>query len=253
MNPRPSLGPAKPELSPLPKAWEIPEAIRQRLGEDAGPQRSMFEEEHLLIILHHVPRADQSDRTPAFFWRNPAGEWRSTEGKGMGPVALQSFLDHWESQMLALEEQERKASTASEYHALLESTAPILRTTRGLHRALQQAREFVKDDRELINFRDTAAALERSAELLLQDAQFGLDFIAAKQSEQQAVIAQQMTRTSHRLNILAALFLPITALASVLSMGISSGLPDTRINFWLVLFAGCLIGGTLALWVNRKA
>lgn len=249
---RPSLGPAKPETSPIPKAWEIPAAIRQRLGEEAGPQRSMCEEEHLLIIVHHPPKADQSDRTPAFFWRNPAGEWRSTEGKGMGAVALGGFLEKWEALMLELEEQERKASTAAEYHALLESVGPILRTTRGLHRALQQARELVKDDRDLINFRDSAAALERSAELLLQDAQFGLDFIAAKQSEHQAQLAQQMSRTAHRLNILAALFLPLTALASVLSMEVHSGLPNTRGNFFLVLAAGCALGAGLAAWVNRK-
>jgi hypothetical protein len=36
-----------------------------------------------------------------------------------------------------------------------------------LHRALQQAREFVKADRDLINLRDSAASIERNAELLL--------------------------------------------------------------------------------------
>lgn len=250
---RPSLGPAKPEIFPLPKAWEVPDAIRQRLGHEAGPQRSMLEEGHLLIILHHVPKPDQTDRTPAFFWRNAAGEWRSTEGKGMGPVALNAFLEGWEAKLQALDVEEQKAATAVEYHKLLEALGPILRTTRGLHKALQQAREFVKDDRELIDFRDMAAGLERSAELLLQDAQFGLDFIAAKQSEQQAISAQQMTRTSHRLNVIAALFLPMTAIASVLGMEVSSGLANTRPHFWLVLFAGCLLGGSLAAWVSRRS
>lgn len=249
---RPSLGPARTEVYPLPKAWQIPDAIRHRLGHEAGPQRSMFEEGHLLIILHHIPLPNQSERVPAFFWRNPEDEWRSTEGKGMGPVALQSFLDAWEEKVHALEAEEQKALTAAEYHNLLEALGPILRATRGLHRALQQARELVKDDRDLINFRDIAAGLERSAELLLQDAQFGLDFIAARQSEQQAVIAQQMATTGHRLNIIAALFLPVTALASILSMQISSGIANTTSNFWLVLMAGCLLGGSLAMWVNRK-
>lgn len=252
MTSRPSLGPAKPEVFPLPKAWEVPLAIRHRLGEEAGPQRSMFEESNLLIILHHIPKPDQSERTPAFFWRNATGDWRSTEGKGMGPVALRNFMEAWEAKLEALEIEEQKASTASEYHKLLEMLAPILRTTRGLHRALQQAREAVKDDRDLINFRDAAAGLERSAELLLQDAQFGLDFIAARQSEQQAVIAQQMANTGHRLNIIAALFLPVTAIASVLSMQVSSGLANTPVNFWAVLFAGCMLGGSLAAWVSRR-
>ena len=213
----------------------------------------MLEEGHLLIIVHHVPQPDQTDRKPAFFWRNPMGEWRSTEGKGMGPVALNAFLEGWEAKLQALDVEEQKAATAMEYHKLLESLGPILRTTRGLHKALQQAREFVKDDRELIDFRDTAAGLERSAELLLQDAQFGLDFIAAKQSEQQSLLAQQMSSTAHRLNIIAALFLPMTAIASILSMEVSSGLANTRPHFWLVLFAGCLLGGSLAAWVSRRS
>lgn len=252
MTPRTSLGPAKPEVYPVPKAWDIPESIRHRLGLEAGPQRSICEDGHLLVILHHIPRPDQTDRVPAFFWRNAVGEWRSTEGKGMGPVALQTFMDAWETKLQALEVAEQKATTATEYHALLEEAGPILRTTRGLHRALQQARELVKDDRDLINFRDASAGLERTAELLLQDAQFGLNFIAARQSEHQAAMAQQMNSTAHRLNIIAALFLPVTAIASILSMDISSGLANTRPNFWLVLAAGCFLGGSLAMWVSRR-
>lgn len=84
-------------MYPVPKAWDIPESIRHRLGIEAGPQRSIFEDGHLLVILHHIPKPDQTDRVPAFFWRNAAGEWRSTEGKGMGPVALQNFMDAWEN------------------------------------------------------------------------------------------------------------------------------------------------------------
>jgi CorA-like Mg2+ transporter protein len=252
MSTRSPLGPAKPVPTPLPKAWEVPEVIKQRLGREAGPQRSMLEEGHLLIIVHHPPGADQTERTPAFFWRNPEGDWRSSEGKGSGPVALKTFLEEWEARLLALDEQERKAVTALEYHTLLESAGPILRAARGLLRALQQAREMVKEDRDLISFRDTAANLERSAELLLQDAQFGLNFIAARQAEHQAEIARQMTQSAHRLNLLAALFFPLTAVASLLSMDISSGLPNTPRTFWTILIAGCLLGGGIALWVNRK-
>ncbi len=53
-----------------------------------------------------------------------------------------------------------------------------------------------------------------------------------------------MNATAHRLNIIAALFLPVTAIASILSMDISSGLANTLTNFWLVLGAGCLLGGS---------
>jgi Mg2+ and Co2+ transporter CorA len=135
---------------------------------------------------------------------------------------------------------------------VLEATAPLLRAIRGLHRSLQQAREMVKSDRELINHRDRAAALERTAELLLQDAQFGLGYIAARQSEAQADSSRRMAATAHRLNLMAALFLPLTAVASVLSMEVKSGLSDTRENFYLIVGGGIALGLIVALFLRRK-
>ena len=84
--------------------------------------------------------------------------------------------------------------------------------------------------------------MERTAELLLQDAQFGLNFTVAKQAEAQSALAQQMSVTAHRLNLLAALFLPLTALASIFGMEIHSQVKDTPTNFWLICLLGVLIG-----------
>ncbi|MEN9678301.1 MAG: hypothetical protein RIS76_4197 [Verrucomicrobiota bacterium] len=53
---RTTLPPMTAEASVLPKLWTtIPEAIRNRLGREAGPQRAMLEEDHLLLILHQIP------------------------------------------------------------------------------------------------------------------------------------------------------------------------------------------------------
>jgi Mg2+ and Co2+ transporter CorA len=165
---------------------------------------------------------------------------------------LSDFLSTYEKRLLELETAEGDASTAAAYHCVLEATAPVLRAIRGLHRALQQAREMVKADRDLINHRDRAAALERTAELLLQDAQFGLGYIAARQSEAQAESARRMAATAHRLNLMAALFLPLTAVASVLSMDVKSRVPDTQENFYLVVGGGIGLGLIVALFLRRK-
>ena len=45
----------------VPKSWELPESIRKRLGDDAGRQRLMDEEGHLLMILHQPPEPEESD------------------------------------------------------------------------------------------------------------------------------------------------------------------------------------------------
>jgi CorA-like Mg2+ transporter protein len=235
----------------FPKVWALPEAITQRLGSEAGPQRSMLEEGHLLIILHKIPKPDQIERVPALFWRQPAGQWFSTE-PGSGANALAQFLLGYEERLLDLDQAEVKATTASEYHQVLEGITPVLRASRGLHRALQEARDMLKAERALIDFRDRAAGIERNAELLLQDAQFGLSFTAAKQAETQAQSAARMATAAHRLNCLAALFLPLGALTGIFGMEIHSGLTDTTQNFALVLGCGLAIGGALALAIGRR-
>ena len=245
-----SLSPS-PGSSLLPAAWQVPASIRNRLGREAGPQRAMYEEGHLLLILHEVPPADGPERKPAFFWRNPAGEWK-TSRYILACGNLTDYLKTFEDRLLKLDADETAASTAAQQHEVLEAAAPVLRAVRGVHRALQQAREMVKEDRELINHRDRAAALERTAELLVQDAQFGLSFIAARQSESQAESARRMAATAHRLNILAAVFLPLTAVASLLSMEVHAGVPDTQENFWMIVAGTALVGIVIALMVRRK-
>lgn len=240
------------EPNVLPKLWTgIPDAIRNRLGREAGPQRAMVEEDHLLLILHEIPEVDVHTRKAALFWRQPGGEWRSNLS-GPALAALQDLLKSYEDRLTRLETDENRASTASGYHAVLEQLSPVLRSSRGLHRALQQARDLLKSEHALINLRDQAAAVERNAELLLQDAQFGLNFTVAKQAESQAATAQQMAVTAHRLNLLAAIFLPLTALASVFGMEIHSTVRDSPVNFWLICAVGMLIGVVLGGMVARR-
>jgi len=110
----------------------------------------------------------------------------------------------------------------------------------------------VKAERELINCRDEAAGIERAAELLLQDAQFGMEFIAARQSETQARDARRMAAAAHRLNVLAALFLPLTALAGVLGMNALPAWLATQSMFWAVCALGLALGIVLALMVRKE-
>jgi hypothetical protein len=242
----------KPDIQIIPKLWTtIPEAIRNRVGREPGPQRAMQEEEHMLIILHQIPGPDDAQRRPALFWRQPDGTWKSNPDAG-GLLALQNHLAAFAAKLDELDKAEHAAQTATEYHKVLEAIAPVLRSSRGLHRALQQAREFVKADRDLINLRDQAASIERNAELLLQDAQFGLNFTVAKQAEAQALSAQRMANTSHRLNVLAALFLSLTALTGLFSMYVRGPLEDTPASFWLIAVIGVVVGLVMSTMVVSR-
>jgi len=236
----------------LPKTWTVPDSIRLRLGREPGPQRAMFEEGHLLIILHELPKPDEHKRRAALFWRDAQGVWL-TNMDGNGLTGLGKQLSGFEKRLEDLELAENRASTAAEYHLVLEQIAPVLRTARGQHRALQQARELVKAERELINLRDQAAGIERTAELLLQDAEFGLNFTVARQAESQAATARQMAATAHRLNLLAAFFLPLTALASVFGMEVDSGMVRSKELFWSVCGVGLAMGLILMAVLRKRA
>lgn len=226
----------------IPNNWAVPSRFRSRLGEAAGRQRCMAEEGHLLLVLHAVPGPADSQGAARLFWRDPKGGWRSS-GQGSGVAPLRAHLEEFEDATASLESKLGAAAQAQEYFDVLRASTPLLRTARHLHRALQEAREAC-DDRELINLRDRAGEVERAAELLVGEARDGLGFTAARQAEEQAARSSELARQSNKLNAIAAVFLPITALASVFSMTLSSGLETwaAPFAFWGVVAAGLALG-----------
>jgi Mg2+ and Co2+ transporter CorA len=156
----------------------------------------------------------------------------------------------------ALERQWQAAGTAEDYFALLRALAPLHRSARNLHAALQQARELAPADRDLINLRDHAGEIERTVELLHGDAKNGLDFTIARQAERQAERTYDMAVSAHRLNLLAAVFLPTVTLSTVFGMNLAHGLEaggsPAWVYFWGVLVVGLACGVVLAQVVARK-
>ena len=67
----------------IPDHWNLPPSLRERLGREAGPQRMMLEEGHLLLVLHKLPKAGETQRHGIMFWRSPAGAWAASEGEGL--------------------------------------------------------------------------------------------------------------------------------------------------------------------------
>jgi Mg2+ and Co2+ transporter CorA len=99
------------------------------------------------------------------------------------------------------------------------------------------------DDRELILARDRAGEAERRLETLVNEARDGINFTSALRAEEQAETAQRLSEESHRLNRTTALFLPMTALASVFSMTLQNGFETTAAPwpFVIVVAAGAAI------------
>lgn len=233
----------------IPHTWNVPQRFRERLGHQVGRQRAMLDQGHLLLVLHAPPDPDEPQRRDGcFFWRLPDGAWRSAPAPG-GQAALRAHLDAFGRAARDLEERIEGADQAEEWFQALRVASPLARAARHLHAALQAAREALPEDRELIALRDQAGDVERAAELLQELAREGLEFTIARRSEEQAVQGEAMLVASHRLNVLAAVFLPMTALAGVMGMNLKSGLEDVRSPwlFWGVILVSLALG-----WLIRS-
>lgn len=230
--------------TPLPPNWNVPQKFRDRLGTHAGRQRAMVEDGHLLLILHAPPDPQDPDkRDGRLFWRDGAGGWRATGG-GSSVGALRRHLDSYGEAIDKLEALVQASSGAADLFQAVRAATPLVHAARNQHRALQAAREGISADKDLISLRDLAYDLERAAELLLQHARDALDFTIARRAEEQAAQGEHMVAASHRLNMLAAMFLPITALGSLLSMGIDNGLSrlPAPLTFWVIASLALAVG-----------
>jgi hypothetical protein len=236
-----------------PPNWTLPEAIQIRLGKNTyGRQRAIAEGGHVLLVLHQLPGADDSKREGILFWRTPTGEWHASRG-GSGPGALKRHIQSFAEMESKLTELFEAAGDIKQLFDLVEALTPLARTARNLHAAVQDAREAIKGDPYIIEMRDLAYDAERNIDLLLEDVRLGIQYRTAREAEKQAKSGQEALRASHRLNVLAALCLPVTALASVFDMNFVHPLDDKNpIHWWLVLGAGVVLGLGVKTWVTAK-
>jgi hypothetical protein len=231
--------------SPIPSNWEVPAVFRDRLGAKAGRQRIMTADGHLLIILHTVPDPGEPDvRNAQLFWRRPDGGWKATGSGATNIASLQAHVETFQAATEQLEERVEKAAGAEDFFGVLHAASPLLRTVRNLSRALQEARDAAKADKELIGVRDLAQDVERAAELIHGYAKDGLEFTIARNAEENARNTEHVIRSGHQLNLLAALFLPITAVGSLLGINLIHGFESWYApwTFWGVAVASFLFG-----------
>ncbi|MEM7383932.1 MAG: CorA family divalent cation transporter [Verrucomicrobiota bacterium] len=238
----------------IPHQWSIPDSIRERVGvQTLGRQRAIIEEGHLLLILHRQPGPDQDHREGALFWRTPEGQWKSNLGSGRSIETLKDFLQDYHQTCDQLEEAYEKAHSTSDLFSILERVIPVNRASTHLFETIQHARENLREYTDLIEIRDVAYDNSRRYDLLLQDTKNAADFKVARDSEAQAELSREALRASHKLNLLAAMFFPLTALTSLFGMNFKSGLGDhVPFMFWIILATGIVTGIFIKSWVLRS-
>ena len=142
------------------------------------------------------------------------------------------------------------ASSLDAFFDLVEALVPLVRAARNMHVALQAAREAVKGDGFILEMRDLAYEVERNLDLLLEDARNAIKHRTAREAEEQARLSRAALQASHRLNIMAALFFPLTAVASLFGMNLLHGLNQNSVLiFWAVSGVSVLLGFAMKAWV----
>ena len=225
----------------IPKTWDLPDAIRVRLGKTVGKQRLMNEDDHLLLLLHEAPRAEDDEiRKAVVVWRNPAGDWKSSPVAG-GLGGLETHLESYRTAIHRLDEEVESAKSARQYFDVMRHMHPLQRATRAMLEVLQNTRQALPDDTRIITLRDQASDLERAIELVAADAKAGMDFTLAESATQQAISAAAANHEARRLNRLAAFFFPLATLVAVFGMNPPEE-SYQKAGFWIVLAAGIVLG-----------
>ena len=235
-----------------PRVWALPIEIRRRLSKRVGRARAITCEDHLLMVLHNVPDRSSPRRAGVYFWRAPSGEWSHSE-QGAGFAALERLVQDYEETVLRSEQANETASSTKDWFAILDEIGPVHRASRNLHDALMHALEETTDAEqraELQMLCDQASEIDRSAELLQTDVQNSIQYSMARQAELQAGFSRAQSRAAHRLNVLAAVFLPLATVSSVFGMNLASGVEQsTPFLFWIVLTLGLLLGVGIGVFV----
>jgi hypothetical protein len=237
----------------IPPTWTLPDSIRARLGQTTyGRQRAIVEEGHLLLVLHKPPGPDDESREGVLFWRPPAGEWQcSRSGPGQG--SLKRHVQSYAELEAKLVQDYEKATDTSLLFDLVEALTPLSRAARNMHQALQAARDAIKADTFLIEMRDLAYEVDRNFDLLLEDARNAIQYRTAREAEEQGRLSREALAASHRLNTLAALFFPLTAVAGIFGMQLDHGLdPRSPMIFWAIAVVSVGLGFGMKSWVLGK-
>ena len=201
----------------------------------------------MLLILHKIPVPGAEERDARIFWRNPQGEWQSSDG-GAGIADFKNHIAEYDKTADRLDVKLRKESTPENYFAVLHELTPLARASRHLAAVLQEAREACASDRHILLARDEMVEIERHCDLMLTEAQQGMAFLAAARADEQAKQSERIARASHRLNLLMAMCLPTTAIASILSMNAE----QNWANIWKLAAVSGFLGLAVMAWVSRK-
>ncbi|MFC4993520.1 hypothetical protein [Rubritalea tangerina] len=237
--------------SVIPKSWSVSPVIRQRVGASVGRQRLIEEDGEILVLLHMVPKAeDKGEREPALFWHDGQGNWKSSPSSG-GRSELRTLVESYQSRINALDAAMEEADDPEVIHNVIDEATPVVRAGRHVAQVVSELRKALREDLDILATRDMAVQMERSGDLVLQDAKSSLDFMVAKNTVVQAKESHKAAKEAQKLNRLAAFFFPLMTIAAVFGMNpVREVLSHAGI--WAALVVGLVLGAIVRGALKRS-
>jgi hypothetical protein len=224
----------------IPDKWELPVSLRERIGKTIGRQRAIQEEDHTLIMVHQAPSAKEKGRKGACCWINPKGEFRfSPEGE-----TFEHLFAGYRKKLTHLEHEYEHADSALKYFTVLEAIIPLHFAAVRMASALQMARDQIPTNRQVLLWRDESFEIQRESEILQVCTKNALDYYQAKSVEDLSEITYKLSKTSHKLNMMATLFVPMMAICGLFGMNVYSGLDSEKYFplFWIIAIVSVILG-----------
>jgi hypothetical protein len=236
----------------VPAEWNLPAPLRTRLEGKIARQRCLHANGHTVLLLHEPPRHDAEYRERTLFHYSAEQGWANSRNN-KGIEELDALVDRYEKLLDELEATLGEATSARTCFETLRALNPITRALKNLIGSLQLAKDALPEDAALADQIEEALTQERVAELLLADARNALDFALAEETERHTQVNLELTKAAHRMNLMVALFLPVTALASIFGMNLTSGLESkwAPYLFWTVLVMGVFLGFGVRAFIDR--
>lgn len=224
----------------IPDSWELPKKLRARVGKTIGRQRTIQEDGHTIILLHQVPNTKEKVRHSACCWILPDGTMHfhpQTE-------KFDKVFESYRHKINLLEKDYQNANSALKYFQILEDITPIHFGTIRMATALQMARDHLPDNRQVLLWRDETFELERETEIFQVRTKNAMDYHQSKSVEDLSQITFELSKTSHKLNMMATFFVPMMAICGLFGMNIFSGLEHESYFplFWIIAVTSILIG-----------
>jgi Mg2+ and Co2+ transporter CorA len=232
---------------------KVPPNLQALLAETIRRQRYLSEGDCFALILHQLPAPDSEERVPCLFVSQSTPTTAPLEAVKGPYQGIKPLLADYDAELDTLEDALESTSDLQLLFDLQQRLIPTARSLRNAVRVLEGAHVAHRKHRGLTATLEYAHELGRDLDILEASLATKIDNQQSRILLQQAQATARLEEKNHRLNMILAMFLPLTALTSAFGMNLDSGLDTTWVPyFWSVWLVGLSLGVVMLYLLNKR-